>query len=132
MNDRGSVPGPQKPGWGYGVYEPPRTASAMPGVVLWYRVYALATAHFYVAASARLYVTHMHHGGVSSDALVFVLAGGGALLHAAAAFLPLSPRGWWVGLAVIGLGLVFGLFPAAIALLVYWNKPVTKAAFGRF
>lgn len=116
----------QKPGWGYGVYAPPATASARPAVILWYRVYALATGLVYVLA-----VAEMCAWGHAPPLPFVVATAAFALLYCATAFVPLTPRGWLVGLATIGLGLVSCFFPAAIWLLIVWCRPITKAAFGR-
>lgn len=120
---------PNKPGWGYGAYQPPATEPARLGVVLWYRVYTLASAVAYALMFARMLNTERPN----SEATPVIIGLGTiiALVFVAAAFIPMSPRGWTLGLVAIGLGMIGCLFPAAAILLVLWCRPVTKAAFRR-
>lgn len=115
----------QKPGWGYGVYAPPATASAMPGVILWYRVYAFVMAIYYGAQG----FVGFHRG--TAPLPVMIVFGIIAALYIASAFIRLAPRGWIIGLVAIGSGLLSCVFPAAVWLLIVWCRPITKAAFGR-
>lgn len=59
--------------------------------------------------------------------VALVLAG----FYTFAAVLPLKPWAWIVGLVAIAIGVTGCTVVFAIPLLVYWMKPVTRAAFGR-
>lgn len=52
-------------------------------------------------------------------------------LYTFAAIVPLRPWAWTVGIVAIAIGLTGCTIVFALPLLLYWIKPVTKAAFGR-
>jgi hypothetical protein len=130
-------------------YEPPaHSGDARPAVILWYRVYAATLALVYLAFLAVVVVGAFGPTAVAEDPAMRVTApSAGAeaftlvmlllslflfLFFAVATFVPLKPWGWSVAIVAIGIGLMGGctIF-ACVPLLVYWLKPVTKAAFGR-
>lgn len=122
--------------FGYGAYEPPRSARGRPAVILWYRVYAATTLLLYVGMLVgwtMLNTGDRPHGPEAALMLLIVL--GAALVfggfYAVAAMVPYKPWGWTLGLVAICLGLSSCLVVAAVPLLIYWMKPETKAAFGR-
>lgn len=113
-------------------YVAPRAvAYGRPGVITWYRVYAVTMPLCYVLALVVWQLAFARPGAssslVASIALVAVLGA----VFAVAALVPYKPWGWTMGLVAICIGLATCLAPAAVLLLVYWFRPETKAAFCR-
>lgn len=131
----------QRP-FGYG-YEPPTIERGRPAIITWFRVYAATTLVLYVGFFALWQFLvparpnepplelHPTVAGTVTVAALGLLVVGFAGLFAVATFVPYKPWGWTVGLIAICLGLSSCTAVAAIPLLIYWMKPVTKAAFGR-
>lgn len=117
-------------------YVAPTASRGRPGVITWYRVFAVAQPLWYVVALVGWALTMP----VGTGSLVTPLLD--LRLHVAsiailgafygfAALVPYRPWGWTVGLVAIALGLATCLAPASVALLVFWLRPETKAAFCR-
>mgnify|MGYP001476109940 CR=1 FL=1 len=120
----------------FGYYEPPASQRGRPAVIMWFRVYAVATLLLYVSFVG-LWVS-LSSGGPGhrpGEALILLVVGMLMLVcggfYAIAAMVPFKPWGWTVGLIAICLGLSSCMAVAAIPLLIFWMKPETKAAFGR-
>lgn len=126
-------------------YEPPESSGdAQPAVIFWYRLYAgtLALAYlgclafmlFLVFGVTREAVVYDPHATTRQivDLVVILLSLFLGVFFAIATFVPRRPWGWSVGVCAIGIGLLGGVtLPFSVPLLVFWLKPVTKAAFGR-
>ena len=123
--------------FGYDPYGPPNTGRGRPAVILWFRIYAvtmpllytgfLLVWQFIAPADPQAPVSPLPPG-LLAIMLLLVLFGA---VFAATAMVPYKPWGWTVGLLAICIGMTGCLAPAAIALLVFWLKPETKAAFCR-
>lgn len=115
-------------------YVAPRASRGRPSVITWYRVFAVAQPLWYVLALVGWVLTMPADSAPVALSLLDLrlhiasIAVLGAF-YAFAALVPYKPWGWTVGLVAIGLGLATCLAPAAIALLVFWLRPETKAAF---
>ena len=131
-------PAPEHRGspFGYG-YAPPAFARGRPPVITWFRVYAVTTLLLYVALVVGWLVFAADMPGLGADEQAFMLFAIGAAtllggaFYAVAALVPYKPWGWTVGLIAICFGLSSCMAFPAVALLIYWMKPETKAAFGR-
>jgi hypothetical protein len=125
-------------------YDPPEyEGDARPAVIIWYRIYAALTTLLSLGLLAFVVLL----AKATTDPQVAVRAGaqeahGEILLYlilvlantiffAVATFVPYKPWGWTIGLIAIGLGISSAMLVFAIPLMVYWLKPITKAAFGR-
>jgi len=125
-------------------YDPPTyEGDARPAVIVWYRIYCaftlvlslgvLAFAVLAARATADPDVAVRHGAGEAqlSVLLLLLLSVALVIFYAVATFVPYKPWGWSMGIIAIGLGLTSALIVVAIPLLVYWLKPITRAAFGR-
>ncbi len=125
-------------------YEPPEyETDARPAVILWYRVYAafttllsLGLVAFVVMLARATTDPQVAVQAGSSEAhatilLYLILTVASTIFFAVATFVPYRPWGWTIGLIAIALGLSSVLILFAIPLMVYWLRPLTKAAFGR-
>lgn len=125
-------------------YEPPEhEGDARPAVILWYRIYCAFT----MLLSLGVLAFGVTLARVTADPEVAVRPGAAdtqlmvllllllsvalILFYAVATFVPYRPWGWTVGIIAIGLGLSSAMIVFAIPLLVYWLRPLTRAAFGR-
>jgi hypothetical protein len=116
---------------GSGPYAPPGSSGDRPLVIVLYRVYAATLFALYVAAAvffevfARAPSTALEHAGMLGLTL------GLAVFYGVAAFVPFRPWGWTLALVAICFGLTSCMLPVATGLLLYWMRPLTKAAFRR-
>jgi hypothetical protein len=116
----------------FDAYRPPGEGrDVRPAVIRWFRVYAglMAMSALAVLALSSMRVPRSDVG--LGPIATSVLMGGLAAFYAFAAFVPLRPWGWTVGLIAIGLGVAGCPALVAVPLLVFWMKPLTKAAFAR-
>jgi hypothetical protein len=118
-------------------------AAPRPSVVVWYRVYCVVSALFYLLIGLAL-ISGMtfdptftkgieHPEAFRIFAWIFstfiVMMGG---LFVVSFFMGRNSSAWVFHLVLICLGLSSGLFIfACIPILIYWLKPETKAYFGR-
>lgn len=124
-------------------YEPPSySGRERPPVIVWFRVYAATMALVQLVAVAMVVLRMWQRTNADvyvrdRDAdvvllvllLVFLFFLG---FFVVATFVPYKPWGWSVGLVAIGLGCsgIVGMI-ICVPMLLYWLKPITKAAFGR-
>jgi hypothetical protein len=104
-----------------------------PATILWFRVYAIASA---LAVTAFLFVWQfLTPAGGRTTALewlgVFALCSPFLLIYGIGAFVPYKPWGWTYALVLIGLGMLGCLAPFSVVLVILWTRPEVKAAFGR-
>jgi hypothetical protein len=121
----------------FGYYDAPGTvASAEPRVIVWYRIYCLVCALFYVACIVVLSFTtsprEVGGTGLSGSVMLCLVMAPFVMFYGFAAFIPRRPWAWVLGLVAIAFSMLMGLGPFGIVILVFWLKPVTQAAFGRF
>jgi hypothetical protein len=118
---------------GYEPYAPPASTGGRPSVIMWFRLYAFAMAVMYFGLVALFTFDPLFRASADTPGQL-VMRGAVALMgvaNAIAIFVPYRPWGWTFALVVIGLGCVSSVFVVTIPLLLYWLKPVTRAAFGR-
>ena len=115
-----------------------------PGVVVWYRIFCVATVLMYVLCAiygVALLAMDPSTLDAYGDELTELRITGGACLvvglplaafYFVAALLPARPWCWVVGLVAIVIAMTgCCCVPAAIPLLIFWVKPETKAHYGR-
>lgn len=113
---------------------PAAAAPTRPAAIFWYRVFAFCAGLLYVSLAV---IGAVVSGGIAGRAnhelvLLSLLCALPALVfYGVAARVPYKPWGWTYALVAIALGLPTILAPASVALLVFWNRPVVKAAFRR-
>jgi hypothetical protein len=113
---------------------PAAAAPTRPSAILWYRVFAVSAGLLYVFLAV---VAAVVSGGIAGRddhelVLISVMCALPALVfYGVAAAVPYKPWGWTYALVAIALGLPTILAPASVVLLVFWNRPLVKAAFGR-
>ncbi|MDB4934518.1 MAG: hypothetical protein JWP87_1490 [Labilithrix sp.] len=113
-------------------YEPPAPyRDARPAVIVWFRLYAAVMALGSLSLVAFAAWSALTGASAEATAVVGVVSCGLAALYGVAAFVPFRPWGWTVGMVAIGVGLVGGGAIFAVPLLIFWVRPVVKAAFGR-
>lgn len=120
-------------------YAPPKADTrGQPRVIGWYRGYAASMAMLYLIAcgAGTMMLFQIDEGiadpsGRPAGVLVLVVSLVLAGLYTYAAIVPLKPWAWIVGLVAIAIGMTGCTIVFALPLLLYWLKPVTKAAFGR-
>lgn len=102
-----------------------------PAVIRWFRIYAGLMAMSALALLALSFASVSKGDAGLGPIATCVLLGALAAFYAFAASVPFKPWGWTVGLVAIGLGVAGCAAPVAFPLLVFWMKPLAKAAFGR-
>lgn len=125
-------------------YDPPEYVSdPRPRVIFWYRAYAavmlLASLAFLGFASLIAWAQTrpemaMRHGAAAAQTeaiILFLVAAASVAFYGVAAFMPLKPWAWTLGLLVIALGCPGPTLVVCVPLLLGWLKPNTKAAFCR-
>jgi hypothetical protein len=110
---------------------PAQQRDARPGVIRWFRVYAGLMAIASAAGLAFAILAATTNDASLAPIVTCVLLGALAAFYGSAAFVPFEPWGWTVALIAIALGLAGCAAVVAIPLLVFWLKPVTRAAFAR-
>ena len=100
-------------------------ADARPAAIMWYRVFALAMALFYVAVAVFAWLNPPNSPAVIGVATLL------ALFYLVATFVPFEPWGWTVGLVALAIGLASCTIVVALPLAMAWKKPTLKAAFRR-
>lgn len=110
---------------------PAAQREARPGVIRWFRVYAGLMSIVSAAGLALAVLVATPHEASFVTAVTCVMLGALAAFYRSAAFVPFKPWGWTVGLIAIALGLAGCAAVVAIPLLVFWLRPLTKAAFAR-
>jgi len=126
------------------IFEEPdrlREVENPPGVILWFKVYALCMAGLYVlCAGLSIMLLFIDPAEVEMDPVEARITGTFVLVMSLGLIvvflIPLfsQPRPWlWIyNLVLICLGLTSCcLWPATIPLLINWLKPEAKACFGR-
>jgi hypothetical protein len=118
---------------GYEPYAPPAPTGGRPPVIMWFRLYAFAMAVMYLGLFALFMFDPLFRASPGNPSIVLMRAALALVgcANGVASFIPHRPWAWTYGLVVIALGTVSCVFIITIPLLVYWLKPVTKAAFGR-
>lgn len=117
------------------VYGAPQGPPVQPGVRVWLQVYCwfnvfvwLCGVLFGVAGAGGAF--NDGRGSQPDDLLagVFIILFSVlfAILHALTALLKPSPVSYWMGVAVSGLSLLCGCWPAGIALLIFLLKPEAR------
>jgi len=125
-------------------YDPPESVDdPRPRVIFWYRVYAaimllgslvlLAMAAVLCWAQTDPHMA-MRHGAAEAQTtalVLFLLALTAVGFYGTAAFMPMKPWAWTLGLVVIALGLPGLTIVVCLPLFLAWMKPSVKAAFCR-
>lgn len=125
----GGMGGAPPPGGPVGYYTPPSGSASRPGVVLWYRVFAACSLLVYLTFGLAFSTIGAASGAETGIILAIMLPF--VVLNGVGAFVPFKPWGWTVGLIVIALGMFSCLAPLSVILVIFWNRPATKAAFQR-
>ena len=120
------------PGGGpVGYYTPPANIGGRPAAIMWFRVYAIASA-LAVLGFLEVWQFLTPHGSTPMQYFqVFLLACPFLLIYGIGAAVPYKPWGWTYALILIGLGMLGCLAPFSIILVIMWSRPPVKAAFGR-
>ena len=129
----GGLGGAPPPAGPIGYYAPPAGGGARPAVIMWFRVYAIASA-FAFTAFLVLWQLLTPTGGQTSAIEwlgVFALSVPFLVIYGVGAFLPYKPWAWTYGLSIIGLGMLGCLAPFSVVLVIMWTRPAVKAAFQR-
>ncbi len=117
------------PGGAIGYYTPPAGSGGRPAVIAWYRVYAIVSLLIYLSFAVLFALFGM---GVSTETFIlFALAIPFVTTSGLGVCVPYKPWGWTVGLVTIALGMFTCLAPFSVILIIFWNRPEVKAAFGR-
>jgi hypothetical protein len=126
----GGLGGVPPPGGPIGYYTPPAGGGARPATILWFRVYAIASA---LAVLAFLLVWQFLAPRPSAGDVLGALGLSLPFLvvYGIGALVPYKPWGWTYALIVIGLGMLGCLAPFSVVLVILWTRPEVKAAFGR-
>lgn len=116
-----------------GPYASPHAPQGRPAVITWYRLYAVTMPLVYVLALVVWQLVLAPRAASGGDVLVPAI-GFIALIgafFAVAALVPYEPWGHTMGTVALCVGLTTPVAPFAAVLLVYWFRPLTRAAFGR-
>jgi hypothetical protein len=114
-----------------------------PGVVTWYRVYAVFMALMYfVIFLAGIAVLFFGEAMADEETpaeffliygIVFAAMGVPLLImYVVGVFMPAKRWAWVYGIILIGIGMTSCCFlPICVPILIFWIKPETQAYFGR-
>lgn len=127
----GGLGGAPPPGGPIGYYTPPAGGGSRPPAIMWFRVYAIASALAVLGFLELWQFLTPNGGSLVQYFQLFLLSSPFLLIYGIGAAVPYKPWGWTYALILIGLGMLGCLAPFSIILVIMWTRPEVKAAFGR-